>query len=417
MSASIWIVAAATLLLLAGSIELAARWWIRHRGGYYVLTPGMRFRVYPDRETFPELEKVVRFDINRDGERGDDPPRQEKGLYRVLVGGGSQPEGYLLDQATCWPGALQDRLDIAEHRRTLGAERVHVGSIARSGVGAEALDVIFERVLPRYRRLDAIVIMIGASDVLRWLEEGAPPSPASPVQTADIFRCHPEGPFGWTPHRTAVAELVTRMRRRWLRPVDIQPHAARWVAAARASRARATDVRTDLPDARPMLDHFERHFRSLLRRAMAHADRVLVVRQPWFDKSFSPEEAAHMWHGGAGPVWKREVTTYYSFEVVSRLMRQLDDRAIAVADDLEVDHVGLMQVLEPSLRTYYDGFHLTPAGARDVSRVVAAEILRSPHVNTRVLDAAERAPRSVAPAVRSGRLADAGDWAALQHAD
>jgi lysophospholipase L1-like esterase len=418
MSTSMWISSSVFLLLALALFELAARWWIR-RSGYYVLTPGMRLRVYPDREVFPQLEKVVRFDVNRDGERGDDPPRSDEGLYRVLVAGGSQPEGYLLDQATSWPGALQERLDTEAHLRRLGARRVHVGSIARSGVGAEALDLIFDRVLPRYRRLDAIVILIGASDVLRWLEEGAPSSPPPAVQPDDVFRWHPEMRFGWRLRRLAILELLTRLRRRWLRPIDVQPRAARWIASARASRASAAEIRTSVPDPSPMLEHFERRFRRLLARAAAHADRVLVVRQPWFDKEFSSDEAAHMWHGGAGQVWKRPVTSYYSFQVVSRLMRLLDARAARVCDELEIEHLDLMPLLDRSLRTYYDCFHLTPAGARDVADAVAAELLGRPFAGTRILrSGVGGAPAPERPAVHPAPIGEtAGGWAALRHAE
>ena len=102
---------------------------------------------------------------------------RSNGLYRVLVGGGSQPEGFFLDQDTAWPGALQRMLERPEQLLRLGASKVHVGSIARSGVGSEALDLIFDRVLPRYPRLQLIIILIGATDVLRWLEDGLPRSP------------------------------------------------------------------------------------------------------------------------------------------------------------------------------------------------------------------------------------------------
>jgi hypothetical protein len=157
-------------------LETGARWWIRFRRAYYVQPPGLRLRLHIDRETFPELEPVVRFEVNADGERGPEVPRVARGerLYRVLVAGGSQPEGYLLDQETSWPGAVHALLAQPRHLVTLGASKVHVGSIARSGIGAEALDLMLARVLPRYARLDAIVILVGASDVLRWLEEGAP---------------------------------------------------------------------------------------------------------------------------------------------------------------------------------------------------------------------------------------------------
>ena len=63
-------------------------------------------------------------------------------------------------------------------------------------------------------------------------------------------------------------------------------------------RARATDLRTTTPDAAPMLRHFEQHLRRVIARARAHADRVIVVRQPWFAQARTAEELALMWHGG-----------------------------------------------------------------------------------------------------------------------
>lgn len=370
-----WVLAVAMLPLLYVAAELAARWWIRFRDEYYVFPPGLCLRLKMDREVFPQMERETRFDVNSEGERGDEVPRSTDGLYRVLVGGGSQPEGFLLDQDTAWPGAVQRWLERPEQLARLGASKVHVGSIARSGVGSEALDLIFDRVLPRYPRLQLIIIFIGATDVLRWLEHGVPPSlPA--IRTADVFRCHPEGPFGWRPRDLAAVEFLLRARRRWLQPIQVHERAGRWYREARAMRARAKTIRTARPNPAPMLEQFELHFRRLLRKAKAHADRVLVVRQPWFDKDFSPEETAHMWHGGAGQVWCEEVTTYYSFEVVSRLMSVLDAKAAAIAEALDVEQLDLMPILERSLNTYYDGFHATPAGARAVATAVAAAVLR-----------------------------------------
>ena len=369
-----------TTLLLAPvayvAAELGARAWIRRRRHYYVLPPGLRLRLDVDRATFPQLEPVARFDVNREGERGGEVPRSP-GLYRVLVGGGSQAEGFLLDQYTSWPGALERLRAQPEHLNRLGATCAHVGSIARSGVGAEGLDLILDRTLPRYPRLQLIIILVGATDVLRWLEHDAPLLPA-PVRTSDAFRCHPEGPFGWKPRSLAAFELMLRARRRWLRPVQVHPHAGRWISHARLMRARATDILDTMPDPTGMLAHFEFHFRRVLARAASHADRVLVVRQPWFNKRFTEEEVPYMWHGGAGQVWREEVSTYYSFDVVSHLMSLVDASAERVAADVGVEQVDLMPWLPCTLETYYDGFHHTPAGARAVASLVAAAVLRLP---------------------------------------
>jgi hypothetical protein len=383
MNILVWVVAAAlAAAVVFVVVELASRMWIRRRGSYFVLPPGLRIRLEVDRPTFPQLEPVVRFNVNREGERGGEVPRAQ-GLYRVLVGGGSQAEGFLLDQHTSWPGALERLLAQPEHLDRLGARHVHVGSIARSGVGSEALDLIFDRALPRYPRLQLIIVLVGATDVLRWLEHDAPALPA-PVRTADVFRCHPEGTFGWKPRKLAMVELAARARRRWLRPVQVHPRAGRWISHARAMRARARDIQNTMPDPAGMLAHFEFHFRRVLARASAHADRVLVVRQPWFDKPFNEEEAAHMWHGGAGQVWREDVTTYYSFDVVSRLMALVDAHAERIATDVGVEQLDLMPWLPSSLETYYDGFHHTPGGARSVATLVASAVLRLPVPHARV---------------------------------
>lgn len=371
------LVSVIALLALGVAAELAARAWIRYGGRYYVIFPGLRIHTHPDPEVFPQMEPLARFEVNSEGERGYPIPRTRRGerLYRVLVVGGSQPEGYALDQDTSWPCRLQRLLETPEQLERLNASKVHVGNIARSGVGSEGLDVILERVLPRYPRLSAIIILVGASDVLRWLERGAP-STIAPVEMSELFRCHPKVRLGWKPSELGLNELLRR--RTWLRPPRVHSNAGRWVARARAMRAQAKVIRTTMPDAAPMLDHFERHFRSLVARAKAHADRVIVIRQPWFEKEFTPQEAAHMWHGGVGQAWQEEVSVFYSDAIVSRLMTLLDTTASRISDELNVEQLDLMPSLERSLRTYYDFFHLTPAGSRAVATAVAAAMLQHP---------------------------------------
>lgn len=384
---------AVAVLLAAFTAELVARWWIRYRTAYYVHPPGLRLLLHPHPEVFPQLEPSVRFEINGVGERGDELPRlrADETLYRVLVVGGSQPEGFFLDQDTAWPGALHRLLQRPEHLESLGASRVHVGSIARSGIGSESLAQILERVLPRYPRLQAIVILVGASDVLRWLELGAPPTPPAPASTSDIFRCHPEQAFGWSPRRLALAEVAGRLRRRWVRPVDVSERAGGWIGRARTMRARAKVVRTGMPDPSPMLSHFERHFRRVLEMARGQADRVLVLRQPWFNRDCTPDEALLMWHGGAGPAWLQEVTTYFSHDVLRRLMGQLDAAASRIAQDLDVEQLDLRRVVEPSLENYYDFFHATPAGAKIVAGAVGAALVGAPLTRAVEWDAPKRA--------------------------
>lgn len=392
--------AAAAALVAA---ELLVRTWIRVRAEYYVMPPGLRMRLEPDREVLPQLESVVHFDVNSEGERGDEVPRSRKGLYRVLVTGGSQVEGLLLDQRSTWPGALQDILAAPDRLALLGASRVHVGCVARSGVGSEALALILSRVLPRYPRLHAIVITVGASDVLRWLEDGAPPSPPSMPTVPELFRCHPEQRFSWHPTQSALFEETRRLRRRWLRPVSVQKQAGRWMGHAREMRARAT-VRPTIPDPAPMLDHFERCLGEVVRLARSHADRVILVPQPWFDAR-PDSETRHVWNGCVGKAWNQNITECFSVDVLVRLMRLLHERAVAGARECDVQLVDLMPVTTPTLENYYDFVHFTPAGAAIVAHAVAQAILQPGRVSRTNRPFFREGPRCAAAGAGSHRSA------------
>jgi lysophospholipase L1-like esterase len=364
---------------LGAAVELGSRWWIRHRTRYHLWLPGRRLELRFDPAVFPQVEPRVRFEINGDGERGSDVRGDAPGLFRILVAGGSPAECFALDQPTSWPGALERLLNSADSLQVLGARAVHVGNVGHGGIASRHLDVIFQHLLPQYRRLAAIVIMVGGNDVFQWLEDGAPPSlAASSVAVSDIFDCYPTQPFGWKPRQWGTFALARRLRRAWLRPLKVWEGAGAWMVAARRMRAEAKELRTSVPDPAPMLDCFEHHLRRLLQRARVQGDRVLLVRQPWFEKQYTPEEAARFWHGGMGKAWEDTISVYYALDVVNRLMGLVDARAAAVAEALGIEHLDLRPVLPPRLEYYYDYVHYTPVGAALVARAVAATLLRPP---------------------------------------
>ena len=82
-----------------------------------------------------------------------------------------------------------------------------------------------------------------------------------------------------------------------------------------------------------------------------------------------------MWHGGVGQAWKEEVTTYYSHDVLRRLMALLDARASRVAHALGAEQLDLRPIVPASVESYYDFFHMTPAGARAVAAAVATAVV------------------------------------------
>ena len=367
----LWLLAG--LLLFGLLAELAARLWLRLRGGYYVLPPWSRSEMTIDRSVLPQLEERVRIEANRDGERGPEPPRNLRETYRVLIAGGSAAECYMLDQDSEWAAVV--RRELAGKLERLGAGAVHVGNLARSLVPCEAIDLILAKALPRYPRLDVLVLMIGASDVVAWLERGCPaeiePGEYTPAR---VFAEHPEGPFGWTPRKLALRRIVQRLQRRLFPRVARRSNVGGMIAKNRAMRARAA-MRDEVPDPTPMIEGFETWLRRVIATARSKAKRVIVVRQPWLKREFTPEEDARLWNFGAGRPYAEEVTTYFTHRVVNDLMGAVADAAGRVAEECGVEQLDLMERLDPTFETFYDRLHFTREGAGVVGRAVAEAIL------------------------------------------
>jgi len=106
--------------------------------------------------------------------------------------------------------------------------------------------------------------------------------------------------------------------------------------------------------------------------------RVLVVLQPWFEKDqYTPEEIMHFWNGGMGdPYMGDKVTVFYSLEICRRLMRLMNLHAAKVANELGIENLDLIPILKPSLETFYDFIHFTPAGAAVIAKVIAETLLK-----------------------------------------
>ncbi len=374
MSLIVLVIATAAALGLGIGAEWTARALLR-RSRYRLHPPGTRRVVYPDRETHPQLEPRLEIEFNSDGERGRPLPRRWNRTARVLVVGGSAAECFTSDQRTCWPGVLEKRLQELGWAASRGADDVYVGTVARSGVDTATLRRILHAVLPQYERLDAIVVMVGGSDVLHWLGDGASRFHApDPMPISGIFIEHPEMRYGLGLRRLALTEVLRRVRTRLRRP-KVDQNAARWMGRARAMRQQAREIRRELPDPQVMLAAAERHMRDILALAHAAAPCVLVVRQPWFDRTDpSPDEEALFWSGSVGSAFRGFVDVFYSHEVVVRLMAMLDARIARVSEDMGVPSMDVRPQLEMSARCFIDQFHLTTEGCRRVGDAVARRL-------------------------------------------
>ncbi len=356
--------------------ELLARAVLRSKGGYYCWWPNRKQRFLLDRESLPMLPPVVHWQANRDGERGGAPPAAGESCYRVLLAGGSCVEGYYLDQPETVAGQLETQLASESNLAQLQVQRTHVGSIARSRISCAQIQTLLEKIQPRYHSLDCLVLMVGASNLVRWLELSTPKAPwEDGVALSHLFELHPEGPFGWHPKRTAIRALVVRAHRR-LRPTEeVRNAVGKRILQQRKRRQEARVMLDECPDPTEMIEQFATELGGLIEFAKTMAKEVVVVRQPCFDKEMSPDESKWMWNFAQGVIYGSGVDTYYSHRLVRELMRKTAERCGEVARERGVIDIDLSKDLEPGLENYYDFLHFTPKGAERVAEQIRKHLL------------------------------------------
>ena len=364
-------VALSAIVVLA--FELLCRLWLWRDARYFAFAPRSERRYELDAVALPQLPSRVAVRINSDGERADEYG-SDRGTFRVLVAGGSAAQCLYIDQRSTWPTLVQRNLGSSEALSALGAARVHVGSIGKSGIHSAAVHLILRRVLPRYPRIDAIVLMIGAGEALRWIANDAPPDGIPAPDVSECFEAHPEHIYGFAPRMSAIADIAKRLRSRLF--AERRTRVGRWLERARALRNNPPELRTTIADPTRMLAEYEAALEEIIALAKAKARYVLVARQPWFQKAeFTADEKSLFWNFGVEEGSGGDSSTFYGGEVVDDLLERIDACSSRVARRSGVGDLDLRPLLTPSTANYYDQFHFTVEGNRIVAVAVAERLL------------------------------------------
>lgn len=375
----VWSAAVAALLLMLCIVSEAVARFFMARSKYYVWPPYFCIENHLIEDVFPGLASEAVLRINSEGERGSEPPRSRDGLYRILVIGGSAAECYFLDQEACWSMRLQRSLNIPVARRTLNATRVHVGSVAKSGIDCAKSSLVLRRIFRQHEKINTVVMMIGAAEVVSWLRNGAPEHPEIVEPGAlEVFESSPEMRFAWFPlKRTALIEFFRTFDRRFFRQELRRSDVGASVARLRIMRQQAQTIKSKVPTPTVMLNNFAKSLEACIKICQEAGARVLVVAQPWLDTNYlAGEEKSRLWFGAEGDPHKQSVSTYYSADVFSLLMMQVNSVAARVAQENGTEIVQIQNRLQPPAACFYDDAHFTPYGAAIVADILTSAVLQ-----------------------------------------
>ena len=337
-----------------------------------VWKPGLSVVFEPSSETMPGVEGPSFFRVNALGFRGDDPVDDSSAQWLAL--GGSTTECLYLDQTETWAMLLQEELA----RDADQAPQVYIGG--KSGLCLRDNIVQLRALLPQHPELDAVLLLVGANDLLLRLAQGdehdpwalADPDVASQLYVRS-FQIRPLAAIGgpiWK--RTAFWQALSRTRKRVGGERMSQDAHGEIYHEWRAEREAARPWRDSLPP----LDSALAGFRDQLIEAAALCRgagvRLVLLTQPsvW-SAELSPAAEANLWMGrgvdGAGSEGRDEFYTPARL-AEGMALYNAEIRRFAAAQDLEC--IDIAQALGPNEAYFYDDVHFNEAGAREVTRLL-----------------------------------------------
>ena len=369
------------IALITGLVisELVARLWLKIRGRWYPWPPHYNGELHLLPGVFPGFPTKTRIWTNRLGARGDRPPKPASDCLRLMVAGGSAAECYFLDQPLTWPEQIVQVLEQPKNLKTLGVHSVHINNFARSGQRCADVADTLKRVGPRVGKIDAIVLMVGAGDMIRWMEQGSPIDiVATNTNKVELYAMHPVL-HGSIWRLLALRRIISWLKLTITRPLQIRHNVGNAIKIARARRMQSTTTNAPIPNPAGMLKSFELALHELITTAQQLAPKVILVQQPHFGRPPTPAEKKLLWNFGNGPVFERDVEHYYNHPAVIALWQKINEIVANIGNRGGVDAIVNGQLaVQPGSECFYDFAHLNPVGAQMLGAQVATTILSLP---------------------------------------
>lgn len=373
------VVGRVTLALTSGLLALVACEGLLQLftpDAYYPWAPHTRMAFHLPPGRAPGIREA-RFSTNADGIRGETFSAAQR--YRILAIGGSTTECLLLDDSLAWPHLLEAALN-----QRIGGEQVWVGNAGKSGTRAAHHQLSVRHLLPRYPRIDAVIVLVGINDLTYRLAHDAayrPDSLTEPDRSVQLMqlafedlprRFRPGPPYKRTEIWTRLRELKLLVRS-WM---GVEPHlqdpSGNNLVTWRRHRQIAGRLRDTLPDLRPAVEAYRRRLNAIIdEAAQFNADVILVTQPVLWKPGLPPRLRDLLWLGGVGDYQAREGNDYYAVEALAPAMDWYNQTLLQVCRDRGVGCIDLAAALPQDTTIFYDDAHFNEAGSRRVSEVIA----------------------------------------------
>ncbi len=374
--------AAAAVVLALGAAEVLLRTAVPPTRGYSVLPPGANWTLSPAPGLLHGVGGVSHVRVNRSGVRGR-PFGHDGAEYRILAVGGSTTLCRALDDSEVWTHVLE--VDLA---RTADGRPVWVGNVGRDGMTTRDHVLHLKYLLPQYPRMDIVVSLVGANDMVSALQQGWQYRPPAPVTELSAEREQVPRAFAVVPGRlqdpvtsragrgpwfkaTALWQLGRRAKLALRRQRTIRMGVAGKdpLEVARVARANAPKI-DSLPSLTAPLTEYRRNLNAMADLAVAARVQLVFVTQPsaWREGMPGAEERQ---------LWLGSVATgraYFTTRALARAMARYNAMVLEVCRQRGLTCVDAASVLPHDITAMYDDVHLNEQGSRLLARALAEHL-------------------------------------------
>lgn len=361
------------------------------REGAALRPPGSVSEFRPSEDGIP-ISGVSKFTVNKIGLRGPEEPGSGS-VYKIITLGSSTTEDEPQDDTHEWSHLLMDELN--ERQANV---RVWVANAGVSGyTTVENLEEMKD--LPVFSRANAVIMVLGETDMGATLSAGGTSTQAALDENADVLRqsilAHGTPVFNHPYYKRLRLYLLSKQfASTVLRKFGKEGITAEHVPLAMWRKERAEAPIRPIPDLSIGLAEYRLRIARLAVQCSALRIRCIFVTQPTlWSPTLSPNEQTLLWGGRLTASHLSDHVAYASPADLARAMQAWNGALLDVCRDQHLECFDLAPRVPKTNKAFYDDSHSTDLGAQMYAEAIAAYLLSTPpfhnHARTETRSIAE----------------------------
>jgi lysophospholipase L1-like esterase len=343
-------------------LEFLLRSFVFDPRAAYIRNPGWAMQIR-NNGLLPNVYEDHLYQVNKLGIRGELPKFGSK--PKIAVFGGSTVEDWVLKDSKTWPQQLATQLADCE-------PDIWVANLGKAGVNARHHLIQLPEIQKYMPRFDMFVVLLGLNDFLYDLNIHHPIiTPEDWWRRQALMYDHSdEGSLAITAISKRLYQQFVTNKKGGI-PTSDFGHYQKYLRDAYAKVTNEQWI-TSMPDLTSHISTYRKTISDLKAYADAYGAHIVFVTQPYvWSRDMTNETKAQIYAGFIGSDIGSPKTKWYTTTALESGLSAYND---ALIDKCQTDRLACVDAagkLPKSAEFFFDDFHFSERGAREIGRIVA----------------------------------------------